>query len=755
MKKALKISLFAVVGLALSLAVAGGFLLATCDDNDYARGLVFLVDKLTDYRLELDDFCTVNLSSTPVFSAQSLRIFRHGHPESLSFHNVDIKFFPTALLHGHMKAEVAGLVNERETLTWLLPRELYALNSVDFSGLVAVGASMLTLKNFKVRGRSPRGAVLDLSGKAKISDFSAPQPFSSLDFLIKVASPVSGDFAGYLPDGLPELGPVRGSLRLVDRSPRDLAVKDLKLDFTAGGTMQLHVEGGIARIPVDPEVVNSGVDLDITLKAPQTASLTIFVDRSLPELGPVNISASFLGSKKKSQLNSFVISAGMVDNVRLKVAGQFEFGDFTVGGRIPLQKINLDGSINASAGVVLPVGIEKGWKVPRSGPLAAVFQLHGDGKVIKLEDFSGNIGQSSLTGVLELFLDGKRPKLSGLVTVQTVHLDDFFPHFAVSSATGEKGEADDVLPCGKKTAETLSFWSPPSFYQKPLPLAWLRQCDCDVDVDISVARLLDDAGQSEILHGLDVAMKLDKNDFALDPVSFAYEGGYVKARLLIDDHGIVPKLSFAAVADDLDLVQALRCLGLRSPLTGKVTLDTDLHSQGGTVHELAVNLGGRFEAALEKGRIPTHALALVAVDMLGWSFQRTVMKNKYVDLSCGVLGIQADQGVLTCKALLDAPNMLVTGAGSIDLGNGTCDLVLNPKKKRKFWAVVTPVTIKGPLRDPHVRAIPVTSVAILSGGALLAPQFFLPAIGLNYLWEMVSKDKNGVKGPCFERLRQQ
>jgi hypothetical protein len=34
-----------------------------------------------------------------------------------------------------MKAEVADLVNERETLTWLLPRELYALNSVDFSAL--------------------------------------------------------------------------------------------------------------------------------------------------------------------------------------------------------------------------------------------------------------------------------------------------------------------------------------------------------------------------------------------------------------------------------------------------------------------------------------------------------------------------------------------------------------------------------------------------------------------------------------------
>ncbi len=756
MKKVLKISLFAVVGLALFLAVAAGFLLATCDDDDYGRGLVLLVDQLTDYRLELADSCTVNLSATPVFSAASLRIFRPGRSESLSFRNVNITLFPVALLHGHVKAKVTGLVDEKKTLAWLLPRELYALNSVEFSGLVTAGSSMLKLQRVRVRGHSPRGAVLDLTGGGVINDFSAPQPFSRLDFFVKVKSPVSGDFAGYLPDGLPELGPVQGSLRLINRSPRDLAVKDLKLDFTAGGSMQLHVEGGIARVPVDPEVVNSGIDLDITLKAPQTASLTVLVDRSLPELGPVNISASFLGSKKKSQVRNFNISTGIAGSLQIKAAGQFEFGDFTVDKHVPLQKINLSGSLNAPAGSeLLPAVVEKGWKVPESGPLAVTFQLYGDREAIKLAEFSGSVGRSRLSAALELFLAGKRPRLSGLVTIQTVHLDDFFPHHAALLTTELEEQSGDVLPAEGKTDKKPSSRSTGYFDQKPLPLSWLRQCGCDVDIDVSVARLLDDTGRGEILYGLDIAIKLENRKFSLDPFSFGYEGGYVKARLLIDDRGSVPKLSFTGVADDLDLVQALRWVGFSSPLTGKVTLDADLRSRGETVHELVANLGGRFEAALEKGRIPTHTLALVAVDMLGWSFRRTVMKNKYVDLSCGVIGIQADRGVLSCRALLDAPNIVITGAGSIDLGNETCDLILNPKKKRKFWAVVTPVTIKGPLRDPDVRAIPVTSVAILSGGALLVPQFFLPAIGLNYLWEMVSKDKNGVKSPCFERLHQQ
>ncbi|RLB69848.1 MAG: hypothetical protein DRH04_04510 [Deltaproteobacteria bacterium] len=754
MKKILKIFLLTVGGLLLLLVVAAGFLLATCDNDDYGRGLVFLVDQLTDYRLELGDSCSVNLSAAPAFSTATLKIFRPGHSESLSFRNVEITLFPAALLHGHVKVKVAGLVNEKKTLSWLLPRELYALNSVEFSGLVAIGPSMLKLQKIKARGRTSRGAVLELSGRGKINDFSAAQPFSSLDFLVKVASPVSTDFAGYLPDGLPELGPVHGTLRLAARSPRDLAVKDLQLDFAAGGAMHLRVEGKIAKIPVDPRVVNSGIDLDITLKAPQTASIATLVGLPLPELGPVQISASLRGSKKASQVRNFNMSAGIDDNLRLKAAGEFEFGDFTVGGPVPLRKINLEGVFNAPAGSeLLSASAEKGWKVPSSGPLAATFQLHGDGKVIRLTEFSGRIGQSNLSAALELLLAGKRPRLSGLVTVQTVYLDDIFPRLAIPLPEESEERNGDPLPVEGKTDKKSSSRSTVFFDQKPLPLLWLLRCGCDVDVDLSVARLLD-AGQTEILHNLDVAVKLENNVFSLDPVSFGYEGGYVKARLLIDDDE-VPSLSFAADADDLDLVQALRCVGLSSPLTGKVTLDADLHSRGKTVHELAANLGGRFEAALEEGRIPTHTLALVAVDLLGWSFNRTVMKRRYVDISCGVIGIQADQGVLTCKALLDTPNVLVTGAGSIDLGSETCDLVLNPKKKRKFWAVVTPVTMKGPLRDPDVRAIPVASAAILSGGVLLAPQFFLPAIGLNYLWEMLSKDKSGVKSPCFERLRRQ
>ena len=57
--------------------------------------------------------------------------------------------------------------------------------------------------------------------------------------------------------------------------------------------------------------------------------------------------------------------------------------------------------------------------------------------------------------------------------------------------------------------------------------------------------------------------------------------------------------------------------------------------------------------------------------------------------------------------------MVITGAGTANLTTETCDLTLYPKKKRKFWALVTPVNIKGPIQDPQVITIPIKTVALL------------------------------------------
>jgi hypothetical protein len=168
------------------------------------------------------------------------------------------------------------------------------------------------------------------------------------------------------------------------------------------------------------------------------------------------------------------------------------------------------------------------------------------------------------------------------------------------------------------------------------------------------------------------------------------------------------------------------------------------------------NVNGDFSVNLQEGTIPSSILKLIAIDILGWSFSKALMQKKYSKINCCVLSLAAEQGTLEIRALIfDSKNMTISGAGTIDLAAETCDLTLYPKKKKKFWATVTPVSIKGELRDPQVLAVPFTKATLLYGGAILAPQFFLPAIGINYLWEMVAKNGKPEKNPCLEFLHQQ
>ena len=239
MRKSLKIFLVLLFGLIFSVTAALGLVLLTFDDDDYRRGLVSLVNTLTDYRIEIEEPFTLRLSQEPELAAAAVRVLLPGKSKELIFHKVNLVLTPAALLQGQVQLEVAGLVTDPASLKWLLPRELYALNSVSLAGQVTATDSELSIREFKARGSNPQGVKIEIAGAGLINDFSAPQPFSELDLLINVVSPDSRSFKGYLPDDLPELGPVQDSCLL---APVQGAVQ------RRGWALQVQVEPGIAEV---------------------------------------------------------------------------------------------------------------------------------------------------------------------------------------------------------------------------------------------------------------------------------------------------------------------------------------------------------------------------------------------------------------------------------------------------------------------------------------------------------------------------
>ncbi|MCK5915672.1 MAG: hypothetical protein KAG92_06005, partial [Deltaproteobacteria bacterium] len=257
------------------------------------------------------------------------------------------------------------------------------------------------------------------------------------------------------------------------------------------------------------------------------------------------------------------------------------------------------------------------------------------------------------------------------------------------------------------------------------------------------------------ISNLNFAVKMKAGRLLADPATLVYKSGRADFSLLIDDSdpAAAPEVEVKGDVKELELKGLLEPLALDLHISGKLTARTELKSRGRSLDELATNLNGPFEVVLEKGQVPSQIMKLIAIDLLGWSFDKVLMQKRSVEIGCGILALEAQQGLLTIKTFIfESPNLITTGAGTVDLKNETCDLTIYPKQKREFLAMVNPVNIKGSLQDPQVIAIPFKSAALLYGGVLLAPQIFLPAIGLDYLWGKVSKDSKGSKSPCFEYL---
>ncbi|NPA24907.1 MAG: AsmA family protein, partial [Deltaproteobacteria bacterium] len=543
-----------------------------------------LVHKMTGYRLELKGFRASGSILHPSLEAETIGIKAPETDPKLVFDRVRLTLDPAALLRGELATEFDAKLSDPSTLAELLPEELAAITNLDISGRAGLGINSTRLDNIILFGRNRQGLRIRAEGDGRINDFSAPQPFSRLALRIKIASPDTRTLAGYLPDDFPELGPVRGSLRLEARSATALAVDRIAMVFGKNSSLRLEIKGKIADIPVAPDTPNRGIELSVNCSAP---------------------AASKIGLTAKNR----------------KIL----------------------------------------WRIPRSGPLEARFTISRKQKKTRIENLKIDLGRSRFTAELELTGEtGTACRFSGWIVAPKIQLDELTTLLGESpekeNAAGETPSPAPALRPGKGEKPRK-----PIFGTQTFSLDWLDKCQGGLD--IRIGEIISPAGS---LRNLELSMKIDDRRLVVNPLSLDYEGGHARAIIEIDNRLQPPGMKLKYKIDDLDLQGAiLSGFGYNSPLTGKLTSISELESRGASPHELAANLNGRIAMALENGRIPAHLLDLIAVDMLGWSFHRTLMNKKYAPISCGVLGLEIKQGTATCKTfVLEAPSLKITGTGT-------------------------------------------------------------------------------------------
>jgi AsmA protein len=153
---------------------------------------------------------------------------------------------------------------------------------------------------------------------------------------------------------------------------------------------------------------------------------------------------------------------------------------------------------------------------------------------------------------------------------------------------------------------------------------------------------------------------------------------------------------------------------------GTMDVRADLHGTGMTPHALAASLDGNAGLALANGEIDSRLLV--------WLLSRVAPEAGLLDIAdkaprsalrCVALRADASHGVVDLHALLlDTAPLRLTGSGTVDLGQETLSLRLQPLARIGSSGFSMPVDVRGNFRAPRA-AVDTTGAGKSLGGIVI------------------------------------
>jgi len=278
------------------------------------------------------------------------------------------------------------------------------------------------------------------------------------------------------------------------------------------------------------------------------------------------------------------------------------------------------------------------------------------------------------------------------------------------------------------------------FSREPFDIDFLNTFDLDFDVLINQ---VESHGEMSI-DSVKAHIRLKDGDLQVKPLKFLYEGGTMDVIFGLQAHS-PPSFRLQVTADDLKLGPTMAQVQNDVPINGYSNIHMDITASGQSPHNMAASLNGQISLGFENARIPSKYIQFLSVDVFGWAVSTTFRKDKYADLNCVVAKFEATDGKIQSTVLIaDGPNVSLGGSIWLNLRKEIMKIVILPKQKRRLFSSISPVTVEGPMRDPHVKAIPAKAAIQEIGTMALVPYVYVPLKLMGKLWSIVDDgDKSG------------
>lgn len=353
-----------------------------------------------------------------------------------------------------------------------------------------------------------------------------------------------------------------------------------------------------------------------------------------------------------------------------------------------------------------------GLALPNTPPYRLSGRLVREGKIYRLDDLGGRLGDSDLSGRLRVDVTQARPFLSADLRSRRLDLDDLATLFggAPSTGSGETASAAQEEMAQQLRAQQRLF------PDATLDVQRIRSMDAELTYRADAIE-----APNLPLRGARVSLTLEDGFLDAQEVVFSLPQGAFAGRISLDARPDVPITDLDMRLTRARLEQLLPAgEGGVAPLSGDLVGRVKLRGAGASVHRAFANAEGEALLVVPQGEIRAAFAELIGINVTRGLGLLLTDDQSRVPVRCAVAHFEGRQGVLRATSIVfDTGPVLGHGEGEIDLGRERIDFRLDGEPKEpRLIRLMAPVTVSGPMLAPQVGVE--AAGAIAQGGLAVA-----------------------------------
>ena len=317
-----------------------------------------------------------------------------------------------------------------------------------------------------------------------------------------------------------------------------------------------------------------------------------------------------------------------------------------------------------------------GLAFPDTSPYKLSGRLVRTNGMWRFENFAGKVGESDLSGTLQVDTGGKRPYMHGDLTTKVLNFADLGPLVGTNQP-----REDGVLP------------------EAPFHVDRWETLDADVRLKAGTIK----RPEALPIENLSTRIQMKDKVLALNPLEFGIAGGKLTGPIKIDGNKQPVRGEVNMRVRGLQLAKLFPTIKQAQGSIGDLNGLVEIAGTGDSVGKLLASSHGKIGIYMDEGKVSRFLMELVALDL--WDAARVKLKgDQEIDIRCVIADFGVKGGVAEANAFVfDTTVVNIGGSGTINLKTEEMNLTLKPQPKDSgIGSLRTPLHIRGTFSEPDI-----------------------------------------------------